>query len=231
MARILWGTGRSFEMVGVILVVFLFIFAGIQAVIIEEPLRTLWCAISIILTVIPFVFEWRYQVHFPLGMKVLIPFGLLLHVGGGITRWYWTVPMYDKFAHVISSLALGLVLFSVYLFCDYFEYARKKPIFRKRIRVFKDQETDVLAGVGVMLVIFGLAWELAEYGIDFVYHTTYNFGLFDSVTDFAGDIIGLVVVLWIIHRSISRIPEGEHLDYLLTHDAGSNTPVMDPSRV
>ena len=107
----------------------------------------------------------------------------------------------------------------MYQYLDYLEYAKKKPFFKKSIRFFKTQEMDVVAGIVVILVIFGLAWEFSEYAIDLVYHTTYNFGLVDSVGDFSGDVIGMLIVLFTVHRSMEIIPPGEHLDYLLLdHD-------------
>ena len=159
-----------------------------------------------------------------------VPFALFLHVAGGIMRWYWEVPFFDKLTHVVSAIALGLILFTMYQYLDYLEYVKKRPFFKKRIRIFRTQEEDVLAGILVILVIFGVAWESTEYLIDLVYHTTYNFGLVDSVTDFSGDIIGVLIVIYLAHRSIETIPPGEHLDYLLTEhtigDRSSNPDIL-----
>ena len=73
-----------------LLVVFLFliIFIGlfIQSLSIRDYARSLWPLVSIVLTLIPFAFERRYDISLPLGMKMLIPFGLFMHVAGGIMR-------------------------------------------------------------------------------------------------------------------------------------------------
>jgi len=58
----------------------------------------------------------------PFGLKIMVPFALFLHVSGGIMRWYWEVPFFDKFAHVISAIALGHILFTMYQYLDYLEY-------------------------------------------------------------------------------------------------------------
>ena len=174
-----------------IVLVFELIFIGLytQSLLIGDMTRSLWPLIAILLTLVPFAFEWKNKVSLPFGLKMMVPFALFLHVAGGIMRWYWEVPLFDKFAHVVSAIALGLILFTMYQYLDYLEYVKKKPFFKKRIRFFKTQEGDVIAGVLVILVIFGFTWEFSEYLIDVIYHTTYNFGLVDSVTDFAGDII------------------------------------------
>ncbi|MEI7433978.1 MAG: hypothetical protein WCJ93_06990 [Methanomicrobiales archaeon] len=207
-----------------IVLVFELIFIGlyIQSILIGDMTRSLWPLIAIVLTLVPFVFEWKDKVSLPFGLKMMVPFALFLHVAGGIMRWYWEVPLFDKFAHVVSAIALGLILFTMYQYLDYQEYVKKKPFFKKTIRFFKTQEGDVLAGIFVIMVIFGFAWEFSEFLIDMIYHTTYNFGLVDSVTDFAGDIIGVLIVMFLVHRSIETIPPGEHLDYLLLeHTIGS----------
>jgi hypothetical protein len=206
---------RTAELIAVILFLIIFIGLFIQSLIIQDYTRSLWPLVSVVLTLVPFAFEKRYDILLPLGLKMLVPFGLFMHVAGGIMRWYWEVPFFDKAAHVISTMALGLILFTMYLFLDYLEYVKKKPFFKKRIRIFKTQEDDVLAGVTVILIIFGLAWEVAEYGIDLVFHTTYNFGLVDSVGDFMGDVLGILIIIYIVHHSIRAIPPGETLDYLL----------------
>ncbi len=208
----------------VIALVFELIFIGlyIQSILIGDVTRSLWPLIAIILTLVPFAFEWKDKVSLPFGLKMAVPFALFLHVAGGIMRWYWEVPFFDKLAHVVSAIALGLILFTMYQYLDYLEYVKKRPFFKKRIRIFRTQEGDVLAGIIIILVIFGFAWEFSEYLIDLFYLTTYNFGLVDSVTDFLGDIIGLLIVIYLVHRSMETIPPGEHLDYLLLGNTLNN---------
>jgi len=213
-----------------IVLVFELIFVGlyIQSILINDLTRSLWPLICIIITLIPFAFELKDKVSLPFGLKMVVPFALFLHVAGGIMRWYWDVPFFDKFAHIISAIALGLVLFTMYQYLDYREFVKKRPFFKKRIRIFRTQEDDVLAGIFVILVIFGLSWEYSEHLIDLVYHTTYNFGLVDSITDFSSDIIGALIVVFLAHRSMETIPPGEHLDYLLLgHTVSSHTASPD----
>ena len=215
---------RNAEIFIVLVFELIFIALYIQSLLIGDITRSIWPLISIILTLVPFVFEWKDKVTLPYGLKMVVPFALFLHVAGGIMRWYWEVPLFDKLAHVVSAIALGLILFTMYQYLDYLEYVKKKPFFKKRIRVFKTQEGDVIAGIFVILVIFGLAWESSERVIDLIYLTTYNFGIVDSVTDFAGDIIGVLIVMYLVHRSIETIPPGEHLDYLLLEHTVSRRP-------
>jgi len=215
---------RNFEIFIVLVFELIFIGLYIQSILIGDMTRSLWPLLAIILTLVPFAFEWKDKVSLPFGLKMMIPFALFLHVAGGIMRWYWEVPLFDKFAHVVSAIALGLILFTMYQYLDYLEYVKKKPFFKKRIRFFRTQEEDVLAGIFVILVIFGFAWEFSELLIDLVFQTTYNFGL----ADFAGDIVGVLMVIYLVHRSIETIPPGEHLDYLLfEHTVSSRSAKPD----
>lgn len=78
---------------------------------------------AFILSLVPLVVEYRMKVELIPGTKSLIALALLLHVAGGINRFYWLYsPLYDKLAHVISALALFLVVFSFFEFLDYYEY-------------------------------------------------------------------------------------------------------------
>jgi uncharacterized protein YacL len=146
---------------------------------------------------------------------MMVPIALFIHLWGRMTYWYWQMPLYDKFAHVIASVAVGLMIFSCYLYLDHLEYVKKKPLFKEQLRILSSQKVDVLVGTAVILIITGFFWEISEYAIDVVNQTTYNFGPVDTVTDFMANLIGLFIVLYIVNRSIDSIPPGEHLDYLI----------------
>jgi hypothetical protein len=66
-------------------------------------------------------------------------------------------------------------------------------------------------------MIFGLFWEfVGEFLLDFMFHTTYNWGPVDTITDMMGNLIGLLIVLCIAQRSMDSIPPGKHLGDLLS---------------
>jgi hypothetical protein len=208
-------TAGTAELLVVVLFEILFVGFGIESYLTGNVTRSFWCAVYVVLPLIPFAFERRYGVTFPFGLKMMVPFAVFIHLWGRMTFWYWQMPLYDKFAHVVAAVAVGLITFSVYLYLDHLEFTKKKPFFKKQVRILSSQKTDVLVGTAIILILMGLCWEISEYAIDVVYHTTYNFGFVDSVTDFMGNLIGLFIVLYIVNRSIDSVPPGEHLDYLL----------------
>ena len=208
-------TAGTAELYVVALFQILFVGFAIESYLAGNPTRSFWCIVYFVLTFIPLAFERRYGVTFPSGLKMMVPFALFIHLWGRMTYWYWEMPLYDKFAHVVAAVAVGLIIFSCYLYLDYLEFVKKKPFFKKQVRILSSQKTDVLVGTTIILILMGLFWEVGEYAIDVAYHTTYNFGFVDSLTDFMGNLIGLFIILYIVNRSIDTIPPGEHLDYLL----------------
>ena len=208
-------TAGTAELLVVVIFQILFIGFAIQSYLAGNPTRSFWCIGYFVLTFIPLAFERRYGVTFPFGLKMMVPIAFFIHLWGRMTLWYWQMPLYDKFAHVVAAVAVGLIIFSVYLYLDHLEFVKKKPLFKKQVRILSSQKTDVLVGTAIILLLMGLCWEVGEYVIDVVHHTTYNFGFVDSLTDFMGNLIGLIIVLYIVNRSIDSIPPGEHLDYLL----------------
>ena len=208
-------TAGTAELLVLVLFQILFIGFGIESWLTGNVPRTFWCIVYFVLTLIPFAFERRYGVTFPFGLKMMVPFALFIHLWGRMTYWYWETPLYDKFAHVVAAVAVGLIIFSVYLYLDHLEFVKKRPLFKKQVRILSSQKTDVLVGTTIILLLMGLFWEVGEYAIDVAYHTTYNFGFVDSLTDFMGNLIGLFIILYMVNRSIDTIPPGEHLDFLL----------------
>jgi hypothetical protein len=208
-------TAGTAELYVVALFQILFVGFAIESYLAGNPTRSFWCIVYFVLTFIPLAFELRYRVTFPFGLKMMVAFAFFVHLWGRMTLWYWQMPLYDKFAHVVAAVAVGLIIFSVYLYLDHLEFVKKRPFFKKQVRVLSSQKTDVLVGTAIILILMGFLWEIGEYAIDIVHGTTYNFGFVDSLTDFMGNLIGMVIVLYIVNRAIDSVPPGEHLDYLL----------------
>jgi VanZ family protein len=196
-------SGRVYE--GYLLLFFelLFLAFACQAVLIDDTTRFYVVIISMILILVPLLFERYFTVNLPAGTKTLVAFALFLHVAGGINRWYWKfMPYYDKVAHFFSALALGLLIFSFFLLLDYWE-----------IRM---QPSRMYAGIFILVLIFGLCWEIGEYYIDVLVKSSYNNGLTDSILDLISNTLGSLVAIGIARHALRKIPQGENPSYLLT---------------
>jgi hypothetical protein len=113
---------RTIENIIVILFEISFILLAIQAVNIEDIPRLYIAITSFFMTLIPYVAEKLLRIQFPIGVKFMIPFALFMHTAGGIMRWYWELSdfYYDKIAHLIGGIALGLAIFVSLLTTIYF---------------------------------------------------------------------------------------------------------------
>jgi hypothetical protein len=196
-------TGRFHE--GYILLFFELVFLGFayQAVVIDDTTRFYVVLVSMLLILVPLLFERELSLSLPAGTKTAIAFALFLHVAGGINRWYWKyMPYYDKLAHVVSALALGLVIFSFFLLLDYWE-----------IRI---PPSRIYAGIFLIVLLFGLGWECAEYYIDVLVKSSYNNGLTDSILDVLSNSIGALLAIAMARHALKQVPAGETPSFLLT---------------
>ncbi len=191
---------------GYILLFFELVFLGFayQAIVIDDTTRFYVVVISMLLILVPLLFEKKFEIRLPVGTKTMIAFALFLHVAGGINRWYWKfMPYYDKVAHVVSALALGLLIFSFFLLLDYWE-----------IRV---QPSFIYAGIFILVLIFGSVWEIAEYYIDVLVKSSYNNGLTDSMLDMISNTIGSLFAIALAHHALRRVPEDKTPSFLLKY--------------
>jgi len=159
------------------------------------------------MTMIPYIAEKLLRISFPVGVKAMIPFALFMHTAGGILRWYWEFSgiYYDKIAHMIGGIALGLVVFvsilTVILFTSW------------------DLKTrSVLILTALITFLFGIFWEFEEASIDSVMMTTYSGGLYDSIGDTIGNITGIIICLYIAKRYMDTVPPRKKLSWLLRKD-------------
>ena len=195
-------SGRAYERYLLLFFELLFLGFAYQAVLIDDTTRFYVVLVSMILVLVPLLFERKFSLSLPAGTKTLIAFALFLHVAGGINRWYWKfMPYYDKVAHLVSALALGLVIFSFLLLLDYWEY--RMPPFR------------IYAGIFLLVLIFGLCWEIGEYYIDVLVKSSYNNGITDSILDLISNTLGSLLAIAMAHHALKKVPAGEYPSYLL----------------
>ena len=194
---------RDPETIFVYLVCIILAGYGIQAVIIGDTFRLVAVLVpSVILALIPVAAEKGLEIRFPAGVKSLVALSLLLHVAGGISRFYWKfAPFYDKVAHVVSAAAVVMLVFVLFIILDYYSIKVRKPV--------------MLAAIILISVFFMVAWEAGEYFIDMLVKSSYNNGLEDTIGDLIADMIGLVIGLLVIRYNIGLLHENESLNMLL----------------
>ena len=184
-----------------------FILLAIQAVNIDDIPRLYIAITAFFMTLIPYAAEKLLGISFPFGVKSMIAFALFMHTAGGIMRWYWMLSdfYYDKIAHMIGGLALGLVVFVSLLTVILFT-------------TWEINKRSVLILTALLTFLFGLVWEFEEMAIDSVVMTTYSGGIYDSIGDLTGNIVGIIICLYIINRWMDSVPPQERLSWLLKKD-------------
>ena len=197
---------KTIENIIVILFEISFILLAVQAVNIDDIPRLKIAITAFFMTLVPYLAERLLRISLPFGIKSLIPFALFVHAAGGIMRWYWELSgfYYDKVAHVVSGLALGLVIFATFLtFILYTDYGREM------------QRRSVLVWTALITFMFGLFWEFEELSIDSVMLTTYSGGLYDSIGDMIGNIVGIILCLYVAKRWMDSVPPEKSISSLL----------------
>jgi hypothetical protein len=158
-------------------IVALFIFS-VSGIIYEDTYRAVWGFCAVILAALAAVVERKKGWVFPWPAKFLIGLTLVLHIGGGIYSWYFSLyPIYDKIAHLVASMTIALLIFLFLLFLEF--HGVVHPWRRKIVGI-----------VVVVTLFFGFCWEAAEYIIDLNLLSTYFVTSYDSVLDTIFNILG-----------------------------------------
>lgn len=193
---------RRIENLILALFVLIFVYYAVQALVIGDIFRFFVVLIpALVFSLLPLAVEYLGKITFPAGVKPLIALALLLHVAGGIDRFYWKfAPFYDKVAHVVSALALLLVIFTFFVALDYYGVHLKL-------------RTVLIATIAITAVL-SVAWEVTEYYIDVLARTSYNNGIGDTIGDLISDVIGVALALLVVRFYLSRIPDGKGIGEL-----------------
>ncbi len=184
-----------------------FILLAVQAVNIDDIPRMNIAITAFFMTLIPYAAEKLLRISLPFGVKSMIPFALFLHAAGGIMRWYWELSgiYYDKIAHMISGFALGLVIFVCFL---------TAILYTK----WEIQKRSILFLTALITFLFGVFWEFEEMSIDSVMLTTYSGGIYDSTGDTIGNIVGIILCMYIAKRYMDSVPPHKSISSLLRKD-------------
>jgi uncharacterized membrane protein YjdF len=138
--------------------------------------------VGLLLTFLPMILERNYHITLPWILEVLIVFALFLHIGGGVLSMYYTIPLYDKFAHFVSSFLVAFISFAaIYILDEYWDGLHMD----RRAMAFV---------VIVTTMAFGVVWEFIEWGSDLVFGTHEQWGLVDTMTDLLVDTVGGILM-------------------------------------
>jgi hypothetical protein len=194
---------RTVEAIIVVLFEIGFIWLAVHARNADDTLRMTVAIGSFFVSLISYAAERLLRISFPFGIKFMIPFALFMHAGGGIMDWYWSpvFPLYDKVAHFVSGMAVGLVMFAFFLVLDAYGI-RFKP-------------TTVLIGIFLLVAFLGGIWKIGEVYMDITHNSMFDEGLPDLIGDDICHTIGSIAAVIVSWRYFLTIPKGKGISFLL----------------
>jgi hypothetical protein len=188
-----------------ILLVFEVIFFGLVfwAIEIGDIPRSYAVIVAMLISLCPLLVEKVMNITLPFGVKSIIALSLFLHIAGGVMRWYWspTFPLFDKVAHFVSGLAVGLIIMVFFLILDMYGVRYRK--------------TTILIAIFLLMAFFGGIWKVVEVSNDVLNHTIYNDGLTDIIGDTVAHTIGSLAAVAVAYLYFLSVPAGKNLNYLI----------------
>ncbi len=144
--------------------------------------RARWGFVAVALALMPAVCERLTGIRFPWPVKFLLTLALVMHMAGGIFRFYFSLyPLYDKFSHLVAAMGIALLIFIGILVLG----GLTGNNFKRRL---------VVPTVFSAVMILGLIWEFAELRLDITSGSTYFVNPYDSVFDMIFNIIATLYV-------------------------------------
>jgi hypothetical protein len=157
-----------------------------------DVLRAQWGFVALAIALLPALAEYLTPLFLPWPMKFFIALSLILHIAGGIFGFYFTLyPVYDKIGHLVSSIAISLVIVVVLLILV-------------GITGIRLSNPAVVIWIFIPVMVCGVAWEYAELNIDTVAGSTYFVNVNDSFLDMLFNVMGTSYVVLNIRELLKR---------------------------
>lgn len=137
---------------------------------------------ALFLTILPYIVEREISLTIPWWLTFLIVFSLYIHLAGEYYSWYLIFyPYYDKLAHMISGITVGLLGFTAVLLIDrYTENNFNRPL--------------IIFMIFMFTMAFGAIWEIIEFTMDTFFGGNMQHGNTDTMLDMIFVMFGAVIV-------------------------------------
>jgi hypothetical protein len=171
----------------------LLLFIAVDGLIIRgDVLRAQWGFVALAIALLPGLAEYLTPLILPWPMKFFITLSLIFHIAGGIFGFYFTLyPVYDKIGHLVSSIAISLVIVVVLLILV-------------DITGIRLSSPAVVICIFIPVMVCGVAWEYAELNIDTVAGSTYFVNVNDSLLDMLFNVMGTSYIVLNIRELLKR---------------------------
>jgi hypothetical protein len=158
--------------------VLLLLIAATGWIIRGDLLRAQWGFVALAIALLPALAEYLTPLILPWPMKFFITLSLIFHIAGGTFGFYFTLyPVYDKIGHLVSSIAISLVIVVMLLILV-------------GITGIRLSNPAVVIFIFIPVMVCGVAWEYAELNIDTIAGSTYFVNVNDSFLDMLFNVMG-----------------------------------------
>lgn len=159
--------------------------------------------LTFIITLIPIMVEQLYRIHFHWFLQLSISYLMAVHMLGFLGAYLW-IPFYDNFAHIMGSMLVALLGFSIVYSLNY----------SGRIKL-----SLPLMGVFTFIwtMAIGALWEIIEFIWDNIVVFSHEYGfsqnsLFDTMTDISLDAVSGIVIamlcIFLVRHASKKALEG-----------------------
>jgi hypothetical protein len=161
--------------------------------------------ISLFVSLIPSILRRDLNIMLPVELNFWIVLALFLHVVGGFSGFYNTVPGWDHLTHMMSASLIGALGFVVVVVID--KYVESIDLPRPFLAFF----------ILMFTMAMGVLWEIMEFTNDSIAHTRLQYGLADTMLDllfdgFAGFVVAILGVQYLLRISPDHFVESLNVE-------------------
>ncbi|TFG67167.1 MAG: hypothetical protein E4H25_07830 [Methanomassiliicoccus sp.] len=161
--------------------------------------------ISLAISTIPAILRKDLRLVLPLELNFWIVIALFLHVAGGFSGFYDSVPGWDHLTHAMSSSLIAALAFVVVVALD--KYSDRIFLPRPFLAMF----------ISMFTMAIGVVWELMEYANDKLSGSHLQYSLSDTMVDLffdalAGLIVAIVGAYYLTYTSKEHFIDAMQID-------------------
>ncbi|HIH98101.1 MAG TPA: hypothetical protein HA346_03740 [Thermoplasmata archaeon] len=164
---------------------------------------TTFALLAFVPTLVPFALKRKFKMNLPWLVTLFIAVAFLFHVVGnvfGYNRLFY--PVYDKIAHLISSMAIAILAFFSAIILD-------------RYAIIKMDSRAILLSVINLTMILGIFWEIGEFLSDHFLGMQTQLSSTDTAWDLIFDLVGCSTVGAIGYIYLKKKPKEDlFMDFL-----------------
>ena len=160
---------------------------------------------SLVVSLIPSILRRDLHITLPIELNFWIMLALFLHVAGGFSGFYNSVPGWDHLTHLMSSSLIGALGLVIVVVID--KYVKSIYLPRPFLAFF----------IVMFTMAMGVLWEIMEFANDSIAHTMLQYSLADTMIDllfdgFAGIIVALAGVQYLLRVSADHFVASLNVD-------------------